>query len=115
METYLSRRRRELRSRRYEKVWQKLHFALEYLSQEGATEIYLFGSITNPEKFTEHSDVDLAVKGFTAEKHLEIEGKLEDIFHEVEFDILFLDGEAYLREEIADRIKQEAVLWRPSS
>jgi predicted nucleotidyltransferase len=114
VETYLGRRRRELRSRRHDKAWQRLRPALELLYQQGATEIFLFGSITDPEKFTEHSDIDLAVRGLPEEKHLEIEGRLEDILEDLEYDIIFLEGENEVRHEIIERIKEKAILWKPS-
>jgi predicted nucleotidyltransferase len=115
METLLKKRRKILHLRRYDEAWKKLRKALDYLNREGAKEVFLFGSIINPEKFTEHSDVDLAVRGIAEEKHLEIEGKLEDILGDLEYDILFLEEEKYLRKEILKRIREEAVLWKPSS
>jgi predicted nucleotidyltransferase len=113
METLLRRRREILRRKRYDDARRKLKLAVDYLYQEGAQDVLLFGSITSPEKFTEHSDIDLAVKGIPEEKHLEIEGKLEDIFGQTEYDILFLEEEKYLRKEILKRIKEEAVRWKP--
>ena len=113
MKTLLTKRRQILWRRRYNLARQKLTLAADYLHQEGAMEIYLFGSITNPEKFMEHSDIDLAVRGIPDEKRLKVEGKLEDIFGDLEFDIIFLEEEEYLRKEIAKRIKQEAILWKP--
>lgn len=115
METLLRQRRKALRSQRYNEAWRKLREAVDYLNREGAEEIYLFGSITTPEKFTERSDIDLAVRGIAVEKRLEIEGKLEDILGDLEYDILFLEEEEYLRKEILNRIREEAVLWKPSS
>lgn len=73
----------------------KLRLAVNHLYQEGAGEVGLFGSITSPERFTEHSDIDLAVRGIPEEKRLELEGKLEDIFGDIEYDVLFLEEERY--------------------
>ena len=112
-ETLLQRRRWVLRKKRYDEALKKLRLATDYLYQEGAKEVYLFGSIKDPKKFTEHSDIDLAVKGIPEEKHLEVEGKLEDIFGSLEYDIVFLEEEKYLRKEIMERINEEAVLWKP--
>ena len=113
METPLKKRRQALCNRRYNHSREKLKIAVNYLYQEGAKEVYLFGSIASPEKFTEHSDIDLAVKGIPEEKHLEVEGRLEDILGDVEYDILFLEDEKHIRKEIIKRIKEEAILWKP--
>jgi predicted nucleotidyltransferase len=102
-ETLLKKRRRVLRKRRYDEALKKLRLAIDYLCQEGAKGVYIFGSIRDPEKFTEHSDIDLAVRGIP-------EGKLEDIFDNLEYDIIFLEEEKYLRKEIMERINEEAVL-----
>lgn len=112
METILKKRRRALCISRYNKARQKFKKAVDFLYRMGADEIYLFGSITNPERFTEHSDIDIAVRGISEDKHLEVEGKLEDILGELEYDILFLEEDG-IRKEILKRITEEAVLWKP--
>ena len=113
METLLKRRRLILRSKHYDNARKKLRLAVNYLYREGATEVHLFGSITHPERFTEHSDIDLAVKGIPEEKRLEVEGKLEDIFNDMKYDILFLEEAKDIRKEILQKIEEEAVEWRP--
>lgn len=114
METLLRKRRKELRSKRYEAVLEEIKKAVDFLYREGAKEVYLFGSITNPERFTENSDIDFYVKGIDRDRHLEIEGKLEDLIRSVEFDILFEEEKEEIRKEIYERIKKEAILWKPS-
>ncbi|MEW6417430.1 MAG: nucleotidyltransferase domain-containing protein [Nitrospirota bacterium] len=100
--------------RRYNDALRKLGVAVDFLYKEGAKEVYLFGSITNAERFTEHSDIDIAVRGIDGEKHLDVEGKLADILCDLEYDILFLEEEKDIRREIMNRIKEEAILWKPS-
>jgi predicted nucleotidyltransferase len=112
METLLKRRRRMLSMKRYREARKKLEPAIKYLYKEGATEVYLFGSILRPDKFTEHSDIDFAVKGIDEEKHLQIEGTLADILGDLEYDILFLEDGRYIRKEIMKSIKAEAILWK---
>jgi len=114
METILKRRRQELRLKRHKSILPEVKAAVDFLYREGAKEVYLFGSVTTPDKFTENSDVDFFVKGIDEERHLEIEGKLEDILRNVEYDILFCEEEKEIRKEILDRIIKEAVLWKPS-
>jgi uncharacterized protein len=113
MDTPLRKRRQTLRNRRYTYARQKLGQAAAYLYEEGAQEVLLFGSIVDPERFTEHSDVDLAVRGIPEEKRLEVEGKLEDIFGDLEYDIVFLEEAEFLRKELSKKIEEEAVLWSP--
>jgi len=112
METVLKRRREALSMRRYYEARRRLTSAVDYLYNEGAKEVFLFGSIIHPSKFTDHSDIDLAVRGIDEDKHLEVEGKLADILGDIEYDILFLEEEKEIREEIIKRIKEEAIPWR---
>jgi len=112
METRLKKRRLLLCRKRYDEAQRKLRRAVDYLYHEGAKEVCLFGSITSPERFTEHSDIDLAVRGIADEKRLEVEGKLEDILGDIEYDVLFLEEERYLRKEIRERMHKEMILWK---
>jgi len=112
METLLRRRRKELCLRQYNKAYRRLRNAIDFLYKEGATEVYLFGSITDPETFTEHSDIDIAVRGISEENRLAIEGKLAEFFGDIEYDVLFLEEEG-IREEIREKIRRKAILWSP--
>ena len=111
METILKKRRRELGISRYNKAYQRLRLAVDFLYKNGAVAVYLFGSITNPEEFTEHSDIDIAVRGISANRRLEVEGKLEDLLDNFEYDILFLEEDG-IRKEIIEKIKEEGILWK---
>lgn len=114
METILKKRRQELRLKKYKIILPEVKAAVDFLYREGAHEVFLFGSILTPDKFTENSDIDFFVKGIDEERRLEIEGKLDDILRNVEYDILFSEEEKEIRKEILDRIKKEAILWKPS-
>ena len=111
METILKKRRLELGISRYNKAYQRLRLAVDFLYKNGAVAVYLFGSITNPEEFTEHSDIDIAVRGISANRRLEVEGKLEDLLDNFEYDILFLEEDG-IRKEIIEKIKEEGILWK---
>jgi predicted nucleotidyltransferase len=113
METLLRKRRKVLCRKHYNKAYRMLREAIDFLYREGATEVYLFGSITNPDAFTEHSDIDIAVKGISEDKHLTVEGRLAEFLGNYEYDIIFLEEEENIRKEIRDKIKREAVLWNP--
>lgn len=83
---------------------------MEYLYREGAAEVFLFGSITDHEKFTEHSDIDIAVRGIDEDKRLTVEGRIADFLGDFEYDIIFLEEEG-VRKEILEKIGKEAILW----
>src|SRR3989304_4311449 len=114
METILKKRRREIALKRYNEACRRLKPAIDFLYKNGAREVYLFGSITDPQKFTEHSDIDIAVKGIPVERQLDLEGRLEDILSGFEYDIIFLDVDG-VREEIRERMASLAILSLISS
>lgn len=63
--------------------------AIEILKENGATEIYIFGSIANG-KFNENSDIDIAVKGIDSKEFYRTASILM-IELENEFDLIDLD------------------------
>lgn len=65
-ETILSKRRRQLKENLRQKALQRLKEAGALLYDEGAGDVYVFGSILRPSEFNEHSDIDIAVKGIPA-------------------------------------------------
>jgi predicted nucleotidyltransferase len=110
VETQLTKRRKELKEKHRKKAMQRLDEAAVLLYNEGAEEVYVFGSVLKALEFNEHSDADIAVKGVPEDKRPDVTGKLEDIFKEIPFDIVFLEDE--LRQEIRERIKKEGILWK---
>lgn len=110
MNTVLSERRRFLKEILRHKAREMLARAAELLYAEGAEEVLAFASVLKPEGFDEHSDVDIAVKGLTEEKKLSVERKLEDIFVDIAFDVVFLEDE--IRSEIRERIQREGMTWK---
>lgn len=109
-ETVLSKRRKELKERLRQKALKRLEFAVKSLYDRGAKKVYVFGSVLRPMEFNEYSDVDIAVKGIPEDKWHSVIGKLEDIFREMPFDIVFLEDD--LRPEVRERIKKEGILWK---
>jgi len=110
-ETVLSKRRRELKEALRQKALDRLGPATALLYAEGAEEVYVFGSVLKPAEFNEHSDVDIAVKGITGSNKLSIESRLEELFVDIPFDIVFLEDA--VRPEITARILKEGLLWKP--
>lgn len=63
--------------------------AIEILKENGAKEVFIFGSIANG-KFNINSDIDIAVRGIEAEKFYKVASIL--MFElENEFDLIDLD------------------------
>lgn len=63
--------------------------ATKILKENGATEVFIFGSIVNG-KFNEKSDIDIAVKGLNAKKFYKVASML--MFElENEIDLIDLD------------------------
>ncbi len=110
-ETVLSKRRRELKDKLRQKALQRLKEAGALLYDEGAVDVYAFGSILRPSEFNEHSDVDIAVRGIAEDKRVYVTVRLEEIFKEVPFDLIFLEDD--LRAEVREKIKKEGILWKP--
>lgn len=109
-ETVLSKRRRELKEALRQKALERLGPAADLLYAEGAEEVYVFGSVLKPSEFNEYSDVDIAVKGIIGNKRLSVESRLEDIFLDIPFDIIFLEDA--VRPEIKEKIRKEGFLWK---
>lgn len=72
-----------------EKFLQNITKAIDILKNEGCTEIFVFGSLTQL-KHTENSDIDLAVKGLPANRYFKTVGKLE-LELEIPVDVVDLD------------------------
>lgn len=111
METVLSKRRRELKESLRQSALEKLERAAAALYQEGALEVYAFGSVVRPSEFNERSDVDIAAMGVPQKKRRGVLSELENIFLDMPFDLIFLDEE--VRPEVRARIQREGVLWKP--
>lgn len=112
MESLYSLRRRSVKERYRGNAVSKLEKAVKALYSEGAAKVIVFGSVLKPGFFNERSDVDIAVEGVPEEKRLEAEGKLVDIFADIEFDLIFLEERDSVRPEILEKIEKEGVLWK---
>ncbi|MEW6680736.1 MAG: nucleotidyltransferase domain-containing protein [bacterium] len=113
MATILKERRKKIRLEQYNNAYDKLKKVGSFLYQEGAGKVYFFGSIINPDAWTEYSDIDIAVEGITEEKRVRVETDLGELLNGLEYDLIFLEDKEKIRKEILDRIEKEAVLWKP--
>ncbi|MEW6608084.1 MAG: nucleotidyltransferase domain-containing protein [bacterium] len=113
MTTILRERRKKIRLERYNNAYDKIRKVGEFLYQKGAKKVYFFGSIINPDAFTEHSDIDIAVEGISEEKRVRVETDLSELLNGLEYDLIFLEDKDEIKKEILDRIEKEAILWKP--
>lgn len=109
-ETKLSKRRKEIKKKRFDAAVRKMDAVSSFLYNAGAKSVYVFGSLLYPVLFDEMSDVDIYVEGLPSEKRKGIYAKIEEIFGEVKFDLFFDDDP--LRAHIKQKIMKEGKLWK---
>jgi uncharacterized protein len=74
----------------------------------GMQEVYVFGSLAIPGRFTERSDVDVAIASMQDEAFFEVMGRLStEVGREV--DLVLLN-----QCHFAHRIREQGILWNPS-
>jgi predicted nucleotidyltransferase len=78
---------REILADRKTALIEKAQSAGRYLKELGATEVYLFGSITRDD-FHPHSDVDIAVSGLPYKRIYSVEARIADILGTDDFDLV---------------------------
>jgi len=104
----LAERRRQwetLRQTRLAEVTRQLEV---FGSAHGVTEAYVFGSLAQPGRFTDHSDIDIAIT-MPSEKFFELAAELSRALH-TDVDLIPLE-----RCHFADKIRREGIRWTPSS
>ena len=90
----------------------RLGEAIPLLKERGVEKVIVYGSILDPERFQEISDIDLALAGggFSYRDKLRIISLLEEIFGEDGFDVVFLTGDELTpRKAILESILREGV------
>ncbi len=105
----LSKRRAFLKEDLRQKALKLFSWAAAELYAAGAEAVYLFGSVLKPGAFDERSDVDIAVKGIPMGRRPAAERRVDEIFLDVSFDLIFFEDA--VRPEIRERILKEGVLW----
>ena len=95
------RRRRLQRQAAYAAARRQAQTMAEVLTREfGVARVFLIGTLADPERFDEHSGIDLAVEGLAPEKYLAAWRRLEEIASRP-FDLITLEtAPAPLREEV---------------
>ena len=71
-------------------------------------ELYLFGSVTKPEKFSEHSDIDIGIQGLENVLHYRFIADLSELL-EWGIDVVRLEDCSF-----AEAIKMRGIQWKRS-
>ncbi len=71
-----------------------------------AKQIIVFGSLTNKERFTRHSDIDLAISGLTFKQFYQAVDDIELIARDFKVDLVNLDR---CRQAVAERVNREGL------
>ncbi len=103
-------RRRELNEQQRLALMERVTQWLEIHGQEyGIAQAYLFGSLTRPNRFAEHSDVDVAVESVNPDCFFEAIAALSE-FVERDVDLVDLSKCTF-----AAQIRQRGILWTEKS
>ena len=104
----LRRRQAEADARRHARflrAWELARAGAEALrSRFGATEVLVFGSLTDESRFHTHSDIDLAARGIREEDYLDALGALFDVSTEFLFDLVLIE---YASPRLQKRIAED--------
>lgn len=96
-------KQQELIFERRKELYIKALRVCSLLKHLGAKEVYLFGSILDPNSFGEHSDVDIAVQGLPEKQIYRIEATIEDMLGTDNFDLVYME---YVPSYIIDGVKK---------
>ena len=109
LERRLEEKRREREELRYE-VLERTFKALEILSERYYfKKAYIFGSLVNPGRFHEWSDVDVAFIGLKDEDFFRIMADLSELIGR-DVDVVQME-----RCRFSDLIEKEGIVWRGKS
>ncbi|MBD2072307.1 nucleotidyltransferase domain-containing protein [Leptolyngbya sp. FACHB-671] len=106
LDAALTRRREDNEAQRLATIEQAIHWLETEGEQYGINEAYLFGSVTRPYRFTDNSDVDVAVEQFNPEDFFVAMAALSETL-ERDIDLVDLS-----KCHFAHRIRQQGMVWR---
>jgi len=92
---------------RWADAWKIVHKIVNLLHDGYRTkQIIIFGSLTNKERFTRYSDIDLAISGLTLKQFYQAVDDIELLARDFNVDLVNLDR---CRQAIAERINREGL------
>lgn len=105
----IARRSRLLEEERQRLFAQTVALLDEHGARYGINAAFIFGSVTRPRRFREHSDVDIAIDTSRPELLAEAIGRFSLILGR-DVDLVNLGKVPFVK-----RIRREGVLWTPNS
>lgn len=105
----IERRSKRLEKERKRLLAQTVSLLDKHCCHFGIRSAYIFGSLAQPRRFREHSDVDIAIETSRPELLTEAIGRFSSL---LERDVDLVDLSAV---PFADRIRREGVPWTPKS
>ena len=91
--------------KRYEKARKVAKNLAKLLKEKyNAKVVWIFGSLNDPDRFNEWSDIDLAVQGVDPERFYAAVGAVTDLYDEFKIDLLDLDD---CKDSILETVKRE--------
>ncbi len=109
LDQVLCDRRSHLEQARQELLRQTLDWLAQHGEEYGIRQAYVFGSVICPGRFTERSDVDIAVERIDSIRLLEAFTNMSSALGR-EVDMIELE-----KCHFADRIRQQGILWMSGS
>jgi predicted nucleotidyltransferase len=106
LDTALARRRIDNEAKRVAAIEQIIHWLETEAAQYGINQAYLFGSVIRPYRFTNRSDVDIALEQFNSEDFFVAMAALSETL-ERDVDLVDLSKCPF-----AHRIRQQGRVWR---
>ena len=97
------RGREHLRRNALDSVWEAVG---QLRNKYKWDELYLFGSVTKPEKFSEHSDIDIGIQGLENVLHYRFIADLSELL-EWGIDVVRLEDCSF-----AEAIKRRGIQWK---
>jgi len=105
----LARRRAKLENERQRLLETALNWLDQHAAQFGIRRAYLFGSLTQPGRFDENSDVDIAIEQIDPEQFFEAMSKFSTALRR-NVDLVELS-----KCHFAHRIREKGILWEKTS
>lgn len=105
LDQILENKRFQLESKRKYLLEKTLHWLDSYGSEYGIDSAYVFGSVTQPYRFTDNSDIDVAVTTIKPESYFLV---ISLLMTELETDV---DVIQLHRCHFAEKIQKEGILW----
>lgn len=92
----------------FEKAWEQAKVAANILKKEyGARKVWVFGSLTDKDKFNKNSDIDLAEIGIADKKFYSAVAAITRAVRDFKVDLVDAEN---CRKVLKDAIKKEGVL-----